>query len=232
MTTHGPEQALTRILAAIVRDHELADLFADVVRDCASLLPADAAAILVDNGRHGLELLSATSHRTAELEVYQAQRSNGPCVDVLATGEAISATGTAEIVDRWPDVGQLVVASGFRAVHAFPMTWHGQTVGGLNVFSERPEPLSEASQALAQHFADAATLALLQPRGLDDDELAERVAAALEGRAVIEQAKGVLAQRLGLDMAAAYDNLVDRALHDAASLSATARQVIGEAQGR
>jgi GAF domain-containing protein len=232
MRAHRAELALAQMLGALVREHETADLLAELVQDCAALLPADAAAVLVTDGDRGLELLSATSHRAGELEVYQAQHGNGPCVDTLRTGAPVVAIGSDEITGRWPDVGRVIVDSGFRAVHAFPMVWHGKPLGGLNVFSEEPVPLGTVPRQLAQNFADVATLALAQPGVLEDDELGERISAALEGRVVIEQAKGVLAHLLGVDSASAYDHLLRRAVDTGSTLSATAREVIRQAHER
>jgi hypothetical protein len=232
MSAHDGEQALAQMLGALVREHETADVLSELVLECAASLPADAAALLVTNGRGSLELLSATSHRASELEVYQAQHRSGPCVDVLRHGDRVVAVGADDIITRWPDVGNVIVESGFQAVHALPMTWHGRVLGGLNVFSAEAVPLEGASLQLAQNFADVASIALAQPGMLEDDELDARIHAALEGRVVIEQAKGVLAQTLGVDMAAAYDELLRRTLDTRSTLSATAREVIREAQGR
>ena len=232
MSDRTPEQALTNVLGALIRDHETTDLFADLVRDCARLLPAAAVAVLVENGHGRLELLSATSHRAAERELYQAQEDRGPCVDTVRTGEPVSAVGETDILARWDDVGQAILDAGFLAVHAFPMTWGGRPLGGLNVFSESPHPLAPSSRVLARNFADVATLALTQPSRLSEDDLAERVSAALEGRVVVEQAKGVVAQIHGLDMDAAYNHLVDKALETRSTLSQTAREVIRGAHQR
>ena len=232
MSAHDGEQALAQMLGALVREHETADVLSELVHECATSLPADAAALLVTNGRGSLELLSATSHRASELEVYQAQHRSGPCVDVLRHGDRVVAVGADDIITRWPDVGTVIVESGFQAVHALPMTWHGRVLGGLNVFSAEAVPLEGASLQLAQNFADVASIALAQPGMLEDDELDARISAALEGRVVIEQAKGVLAHTLGVDMAAAYDELLRRTLDTRSTLSTTAREVIREAHGR
>jgi hypothetical protein len=140
--------------------------------------------------------------------------------------------GADDIVTRWPEVGTVIVESGFQAVHALPMVWHGRVLGGLNVFSVEAVPLEGASLQLAQHFADVASIALAQPGMLEDDELDERISSALEGRVVIEQAKGVLAHTLGVDMATAYDELLRRTLDTGSTLSATARDVVREAHQR
>ncbi|GEK23450.1 ANTAR domain-containing protein [Cellulomonas xylanilytica] len=232
MTDHQPVEALGHLLAALVREHETGDVLAEIVHECASLLPADAAALLVDNGGHGLEPLSATSHRASELEVYQAQQDTGPCVDAVRTGETVVAVGAAEIIARWPDVGRAIVDAGFASVHAFPMSWHGHTLGGLNVFSEQAVLLAESSLLLGQNLADVATLTLAQPQLLREDELAGRIRSALEGRVAIEQAKGVIAEREGVDMATAYDRLLQRVLDTGSTLGATARRVVGEAHER
>ena len=55
----------------------------------------------------------------------------------------------------------------------------------------------------------AVRLCRVQPLGLDDDALAQRVTDALEERVVVEQAKGALAYQLSLDMADAYDELAE-----------------------
>jgi len=73
MSSHAPEH----MLGALVRDHETTDPLADLVRECATLLPAAAVVPLVDDGSGRLELLSATSHGAAELELYQAHENTG-----------------------------------------------------------------------------------------------------------------------------------------------------------
>ena len=72
----------------------------------------------------------------------------------------------------------------------------------------------------------------MQPVELGDDDLAERITAALEGRVVVEQAKGVLSFQLGLDMAAAYDELLARSTANGTTLAEVAQKVVRAAQAR
>jgi len=232
MTARTSAQALADVASALVEDHEITGLLARLVSDCAQLLPADAAALLVRTADGGFELLSATSHRVDELQLYQAQQEAGPCVEAARTGEPSCTVGRPQIVARWSDVGQEIVDAGFGSVHAFPMHWRGRAIGGLNLFAVAETELSAASTVLAQSFADFATLAIVQPASLGDDDLAERITAALEGRVVVEQAKGVLAYQLGLDMAGAYDELVTRSTANGSTLAQVAQNVVRSAQAR
>ncbi|KQY43861.1 ANTAR domain-containing protein [Cellulomonas sp. Root137] len=232
MTARTSAQALADVASALVEDHEITGLLARLVSDCAALVPADAAALLVRTADGGFELLSATSHRVDELELYHAQRESGPAVEAARTGAPASAVGGEAIVARWGDVGTEIVEAGFQAVHAFPMHWRGHAIGGLNLFSVTAAELSEPSFVLAQSFADFATLAIVQPAALGDEDLAQRVTEALEGRVVVEQAKGVLAFQLGLDMADAYDELVARSSVNGSTLAQVAQNVVRAAQER
>jgi len=232
MSTRTPDVALAEVLGALVHGDDTTDLLATLLHDCADMLPVDAAAILVKDGRGGVELLSATSHRASELELYQAQQRNGPCIAVLETGEPTDEVGADAITGRWNEVGTAIVRAGFLAVHAFPMSWRGHPLGGLNLFSQQPEALQPTSVQLAQSFADVAALALAQAGPLDDDDLARRIRTVLEGRVVVEQAKGVLAQTMGMEMEAAYDELLRRVAGAGSTLSQTARRIVDETARR
>ena len=103
-------------------------------------------------------------------------------------------------------------------------------VGGLNVFARAELDAAPEDLRTAQGFADMLTIVVAQPDTSDEDELGRRVDHALAGRVVVEQAKGVLAQRLDLDMADAYDALLARALRDGSALTRSALDVLREAQ--
>ena len=58
-----------------------------------------------------------------------------------------------------------------------------------------------------QAFADVAAIAIIHAGLPPTDDLAQVTRRALATRAIIEQAKGVIAVRTGLDMAASFDHL-------------------------
>jgi hypothetical protein len=112
------------------------------------------------------------------------------------------------MVERWGRVGEAIIAAGYHQVHTSPMHWQGDTIGAFNAFHHNTQRLDEATLSLAQAFADIATAVIVQSSGVSGHELTARINEALRGRVIIEQAKGVLAEKYGLDMGAAYDTLV------------------------
>ena len=109
-------------------------------------------------------------------------------------------------------------------MHAYPLHWHGQVLGAFNVFYERE--LSPQTDELGQAFADVATLVLVTPTHLSIPTLASLVDAALSGRTVIEQAKGVLAYQLTVTTEKAYSILLRRARDTGSSVTATAQDIV------
>ncbi|HEX8762076.1 MAG TPA: ANTAR domain-containing protein, partial [Pseudonocardiaceae bacterium] len=85
----------------------------------------------------------------------------------------------------------------------------------------------EADLAMGQALADVATIGILQERAIRRSEtVTEQSQAALNSRVIIEQAKGVLAQRGNLTMVAAFDRLRRYARNHNARLSEVARKVV------
>lgn len=151
MTTMSVTDVLARANAAMVGPHhDVTGAVAELLAGVTTVLSADAAAVLVLSDS-ALEVLAATSHSSLDLEIYQAEVDEGPCLEALHTGGSISACGADEIRERWPVAGPFMVASGYTAVLATPMRWHDETFGALNVFwaaeSDFEERLSECARA-------------------------------------------------------------------------------------
>ena len=92
------------------------------------------------------------------------------------------------------------------------MRHRNRTIGALNLFRTKPGELAHPDRRAAQALADAATIGILRQRDAEETpELNARLEHALAGRAVIEQAKGILAQYGRLDMDQAFTALRDLA---------------------
>jgi hypothetical protein len=217
-------------IEAVVRaEPDVADVLAHLVADCAQVTSVDTCALMAMDFNGELSLLAAESHRAVEMEMLQIQRSAGPCVDVIDSGQPVHVAGAQALRDRWGEVGAAVVDSGFRAVEAYPMRWRGTVLGGLNLFRATED--QPALGAAAQAFADIATLVVVRSGAVDVDQVRARLHEALSARGIVEQAKGVLAYREGTDLGAAYASLLRRAESLGTPLTQTAQDVVAEATG-
>ena len=154
-----------------------------------------------------LQLLACTDEITRGVELFELQRQEGPCVDSHRLGIPVVEPDLAS-TDRWPRFTPLALEHGVRAVYAFPLRLRGSVIGALNLFREVPGPVDADDVRAAQAFADMATVGILQQRAVQEArDLAGQLQLALNSRVVIEQAKGMLAERLDYEMDHAYQAL-------------------------
>ena len=99
----------------------------------------------------------------------------------------------------------MAIEAGFQSATALPLRLREVTVGALNLFHVGQAPMEERDVVVAQAFADLATISVLQHRAATEAQrLNEQLSVALSSRVVIEQAKGVISERAGLDLAEAH----------------------------
>ena len=171
-------------------------------------------------------MVAASSERTRLLELFQLQTDQGPCVDCFHSGQPISVADLPS-AGRWPHFTLAAAEVGFAAVHALPMRLRTEVIGALNLFDVNPGALGAEKLRVGQALADVATIGLLQQRAIHrHDALTEQLQTALNSRILIEQAKGVLAERLQLDVADAFTLLRSSARSRNRRLSELARAVV------
>ncbi len=211
----------------LVDDFDVVDLMDRLVNACVDVFDIAAAGLLLIDQRGGLQVIASSSEQARVLELFQLQSDEGPCLDCIETGQAITVDDLDDARQRWPRFVDAAAAGGFDCVHAVPLRLRAETVGGLNLFGNGRRSLTEHEQRLAQALADVATIGILQQRSAHRSAvLAEQLQTALESRIAIEQAKGVLAQLGGTDMDAAYRVLRRYARDNNFKLGAVAAAVV------
>jgi transcriptional regulator with GAF, ATPase, and Fis domain len=191
------------------------------------LLDVSAAGLLLADPRGELRVVAASSEAARLLELFQLQNDQGPCLDCFRSGRPVTAADLAAEAARWPRFAAAARKAGFGAVQALPMRLREQVIGALNLFRGSPGTFDPADVRVGQALADVATISLLQERSMrHSDTLNEQLQTALNSRVVIEQAKGKLAERLGLDMGQAFNLLRDYARARNLRLSALAQAFI------
>ncbi len=157
-------------------------------------------------------MVAASSEAVRLVELFQLQNDQGPCLDCYRSGRPAGTADLTAEARRWPRFAVAAQDAGFCAVQALPMRLREQVIGALNLFRAVPGPFDPAGLRIGQAMADVATISLLHERSVRrGDTLNEQLQTALNSRIIIEQAKGKLAERLGLDMEQAFNLLRDRA---------------------
>lgn len=199
--------ALVDVSQMATQGASVVNVFSVLSSQCVQLLPVSAAGILLVDGDNSLHVIGSSSHAATLLDLFQVQNNEGPCRDCCVNHETVFSENIATDT-RWPNFSTLAVEADFVSVYALPLQAQGVVVGALNLFSQAP--LSTNQLSTARSLADAATLAFLQADMLQDRLLvARKLRVALEGRNVIEQAKGVLSERHGISMMEAFWSLRD-----------------------
>ena len=172
-------------------------------------------------------MVAASSEAARLLELFQLQNDQGPCLDCFRSGQPVAATDLSCRAQRWPRFAPAAGQAGFCAVQALPMRLRDQVIGALNLFRATPGAFDAADIRVGQALADVATISLLHERSMRrSDTLNEQLQTALNSRVIIEQAKGKLAERLGLDMNQAFTLLRDQARNRNQRLSDLARAFV------
>lgn len=211
-TTGGQTSALAETFVSLadtlVDDYDVVDLLDRLVGASIRLLGFTAAAILLDDQRGSLAVVASSSEESRLLEVYQLQSAQGPCLDCVRTAAGVSCPDLSQELEHWPLFVPAAQLAGFRSVLAVPLRLRRSTVGAMNLFQDEVRETSADECRLAQALADVATIGILQQRSVHRSAiLAEQLQSALNSRVIIEQAKGVLAERSSCSMEAAFDTL-------------------------
>jgi transcriptional regulator with GAF, ATPase, and Fis domain len=191
-------QTFVELADTLVVGFDLMDFLHTLTERCVELLEVDAAGLLLADGRGALRLVAGSTEQARVAELFQIQNDEGPCVDCFHSGQAIviSDIRTSEIAERWPRFAPAAAEMGFAAVHAIPMRLRDQVIGTLNLFRTAPNGMNQEVARAARALVDVATIGILQERAVRQQELvAGQLQAALHSRVMIEQAKGVLAER-------------------------------------
>jgi hypothetical protein len=225
----APAVALAAAAATLVVDHDTVGTLTGLCVDCAEVVGATTVGIMLADGSGQLQVMAASSHKAEELDLYELQAGQGPCIDAFHGGASVSCPSAEQIVSRWPVFGAQAAAAGYQAVQACPLRWRGLVIGAINVFFASPGSLVDEERQIVQAFADIATVAVIQMNQQGTGDLAGIIRSALSARALIEQAKGVLAAQTGLSIAAAFDRLLAMSYDSGTPLETLAREVIDAA---
>ena len=201
-------ELLVSLADSLVDDYDVIEMLHRLTSECVRLLQVDAAGLLLSDQRGSLQLVSSSAEQARLLELFQLQADEGPCLDCFRTSRQVTVADLSEEEGRWPEFVPRAAEAGYAAVHALPLRLRDNTIGALNLFSVHAGALDDDELRIAQALADMATISILQERAVHrGDILVDQLQTALNSRVIIEQAKGVMAERHQVDMAEAFSSL-------------------------
>jgi GAF domain-containing protein len=195
-----PDHRLLRLLARLSADDGHPAGTTRLCMACAAVTDMTGAGIMLiaEDGPHGS--ICTTDAVSALIEDLQFTLGEGPCVDAHRDQRPVVEPDLAHPdVSRWASFTPPVLASGARAVFGFPVSIGDMRVGALNLYRDRPGPLTDDQHADAVLIATIAARAIV---GMQADAEPGALGAELEVgtnfQFVVHQAAGMVAVQLGV----------------------------------
>jgi|SRR5688500_18808813 len=199
---------LVELADNLVDDFDVVELLTLLASRCVETLDVAAAGLMLVGPDGDPNVVASSSEAMRVLELFELQAQEGPCFDCLHTGQAVVDGHLGDSDGHWPRFALEAIEAGFCSASAIPMRLRHNVIGALNLFRCDQGPLTAEDVVVAQAFADVATITILQHRAAAEAQrLNEQLTTALNSRIVIEQAKGVLAERAGIDVSVAFERL-------------------------
>lgn len=220
-------RTLVELADTLVADFDVVELLTLLADRCVEVLSVGAAGLMLVAPEGDLRVMASSSEAMRVLELFEIQAQEGPCLDCYRTGQPVVNQDLINVNGRWPRFAAEALAAGFRSVHALPLRLRGAVLGALNLFFVEPGEMQKSDLDAAQAMADVATIAILQHRAaLEAQMLHEQLNYALNSRIVIEQAKGMVAERENVNMEQAFAMLRNHARNHNLRLVELARDII------
>ncbi|MFG2649253.1 ANTAR domain-containing response regulator [Streptomyces sp. NPDC048436] len=234
-------EAFVAVADSLTDEFDVVEFLQSMAVHSVELLGVSAAGFTLADSQGELGLVAASGGHAWVFDLFALQQGQGqgqsqdqgqgqgPGPDCYRSGTAQTniALGDPEATTAWPGFAPRALAVGCAMTHVLPLRREDQALGTLQLFQTTATVLGPDEIALAQALVDIATIAILRRRFLEQT-LVERdqLQSALTSRVVIEQAKGVLAERWQCTVDEAFEALRRHARTNRLRLTECARLVV------
>jgi len=205
------EDLLRELSRVVIVDRTLTDVLTDVTAIAARGIPgAESTSITLLRGDKAFTVAHFGEMALAADEL-QYEHGYGPCMDA-GRGGVLLRVDDMRTEERWPDYAtHVVTTTPVLSSLSVPLPYQGASIGALNIYSTKPAAFvsTESLRAgtdVAEVIAVAVANADAHAQLFDQ---ARNMRLAMESRAVIEQAKGVLMAQRHIDAESAFEILRD-----------------------
>lgn len=186
------------------------------------------AGIMLMSGDMPRGSVCTTNAVSAVLEELQYTLGEGPCMDAYQQGGPVLEPDLADPKrPRWLAFSGPALQAGARAVFGFPLQVGAVGIGSLDLYRDRPGPLTDDQHADAIVMADIAaqTVLMLQAQA-PPGKLAVELEAGADFQYVVHQAAGMVAAQLDVSIGQALIRLRAHAFGNDLHLPELARKVV------
>ncbi|HWG00996.1 MAG TPA: GAF and ANTAR domain-containing protein [Trebonia sp.] len=217
---------LTELAGVLEAEENLERVLQRSADQVASAVPgADMVSVTVLRG-NGAETVAATSGQVWDIDQDQYAAGDGPCLEAARTRQAVR-TGVREAERRWPDFVRSSRAAGIESYLSCPLIIDEDFAGSLNLYSEKRHGFADFEVALLRLYTTAACAAIANARRYARArKLADQLGQALDSRAVIDQAIGILIARTGMSADQAFAELSRQSQNSNVKLKDIAARVV------
>lgn len=192
MHAMDPAEAFARLGRVKLRETDLDGVLRMVAGLAKQTVPgADEVSVTLIRGKQAHTAVF-TGDLARTLDEWQYDDGHGPCLDAAASVSTLCVPRMSE-ENRWPDWSARALRAGVDSSLAIGLPVHEEVTGALNIYATKPEAFDDQAVTVAETFAEYAAVALANAHLYDTTAtLAEHMRAAMDSRAVIEQAKGII----------------------------------------
>jgi GAF domain-containing protein len=222
--------ALAELASISLATESLASIMERISAVAKRAVPGVCEASVTLLNRDRPSTVAFTGWLAIELDESQYERGYGPCLDAARTAEVIPVDDMPT-EGRWADYPRVAVERGCYSSLSAPLPIADQVVGALNLYSGTPRAFDDEARDLAVTFTRYAAVAVANAFQYETTaRLAEDLRRALDSRATIEQAKGILMAQRGCDADEAFHVLTQFSQHTHRKLRDIAATVVEQAR--
>jgi GAF domain-containing protein len=229
--------ALQGVAGLVAGARGVIDLLGDVAEFAAQAIPgvdgAGVALVQPHDGTPRVQTWAATAEFVNDIDAVQYEEINeGPCITCLQSGRP-TVSGSLGSDSRWPHFGGRVARMAVHSALSLPLMVGDQVIGAINTYARGRDAFGEHAVQLGSQFAGPAAVSVYNAQLLAGaQERTKQLERALDSRAVIDQAIGVIRSRSGATAEQAFERLTRLSQTENLKLYVVAERLVEEAVRR
>jgi transcriptional regulator with GAF, ATPase, and Fis domain len=207
---------------------ELGDTISAMADLVALALGTDMCGVTLFDAHGRPRTVAYTQTTVPEVDETQFEVDAGPCLDAARQTRTNQIEDTATD-DRWPEFCAAAAAAGVRSTLSAPILVGDRGAGALNIYFREPGSRDSVSIRTAELLARQTAIVSAY---YDKAGLAHHLERAMQSRATIEQAKGVIMATAGCVPDVAFDILRQQSQTENRKINEIAAEIVNRQSRR